>query len=146
MDVNQAKYGYIKVVGFTTNQQNHCCIIMILKFTQHEMKENMLQKFLSQIWRRKSTNILIKYQKLYKLTSKYNNTYHRTVKVEIIDVKSGSYIDFDAESNDKDPTFKVGDHARISKWKNILAKGYTTNLSEEIFVIRKVKNTIQWMY
>ena len=80
------------------------------------------------------------------MTSKYNNTYHRTVKVEIIDVKLGSYIDFDAESNDKDPTFKVGDHARISKWKNILAKGYTTNLSEEIFMIRKVKNTIQWMY
>ena len=49
-------------------------------------------------------------------------------------------------SNDKDPKFKVVDHVRISKCKNIFAKGYTPNWSEEIFVIKKVKNTVPWTY
>ena len=50
------------------------------------------------------------------------------------------------EVNDKDSKFKVGDHVRISKYKNIFPKGYTPNWSEEVFVIRKVKNTIPWTY
>ena len=49
-------------------------------------------------------------------------------------------------SNDKDPKFKVGGHVRISKFKNIFAKGYTPNWSEEVFVIKKVKNTVPWSY
>ena len=48
--------------------------------------------------------------------------------------------------NDKNPKLKVGDHLRIPKYKNILAKGYTPNWSEEVFVIKKVKNTIPWTY
>ena len=55
-----------------------------------------------------------------------------------VDVKDNTYIDFKREVNDKDPKFKVGDHVRISKYKNILAKGYTPNWSEEVFVIKKV--------
>ena len=50
------------------------------------------------------------------------------------------------EVNDKDPKFKVGDHVRISKYKNIFAKGYTPNWSAEVFVIKKVKNTVPWTY
>ena len=50
------------------------------------------------------------------------------------------------EVNDKDPKFKVNDHVRISKYKNILGKGYTSNLSKEVFVIKKVKNTVPWTY
>ena len=50
------------------------------------------------------------------------------------------------EINDKGPKFKVSDHVRISKHKNIFAKGYTPNWSEEIFVIKKVKNTVPWIY
>ena len=49
-------------------------------------------------------------------------------------------------SNKKDATFKVGDLLRISKYKNISAKGYTPNWSEEIFVISKIKNTVPWTY
>ena len=49
-------------------------------------------------------------------------------------------------SNDKDPQFKVGDHVKISHCKNIFAKGYTPNCSEEFFVIKKVKNTVPWTY
>ena len=50
------------------------------------------------------------------------------------------------KTNDKDPKYKVGDRVRISKYKNIFAKGYTPNWSEEIFVIKKVKNTVPWTY
>ena len=49
-------------------------------------------------------------------------------------------------SNDKDPKFKVSGHVRISKFKNIFAKGYTPSWSEEVFVIKKVKNTVPWTY
>ena len=76
------------------------------------------------------------------LVNEYNNTYHRTIKMKPIDVKDNTYIDFKKEVNDKDPKFKVGDHVRISKYKNIFAKGYTPNWSEEVFVIKKVKNTV----
>ena len=56
-----------------------------------------------------------------------------------IDVKDNTYIDSKKEVNDKDPKFKVGDHVRISTYKNIFAKGYTPNWSEEAFVIKEVK-------
>ena len=63
-----------------------------------------------------------------------------------IDAKDNTYIAFDKEVNDKSTKFKVGDHVRISKHKNIFAKGYTPNWSEEVFVIKKVKNTAPWTY
>ena len=54
--------------------------------------------------------------------------------------KDNTYIDFGKEVNDNDS--KVGDHVRISKYKNIFAKGYTPNWSEDVFVIKKIKNTV----
>ena len=63
-----------------------------------------------------------------------------------VDFKDNTYIDFKKEVNDKDLKFKVGDNVRISKYKNIFAKGYTTNWFEEVFVIQKVKNTVSWTY
>ena len=63
-----------------------------------------------------------------------------------IDVKDNTYIDSIKEVNDKDSKFKVGDHVRISKYKNIFAIGYTPNWSEEVFVIKEVKNTVSWTY
>ena len=59
--------------------------------------------------------------------NRYNNTYHSTIKIKPVDVKSNTYIDSSKEINDKDPKFKVGDIVRISKYKNIFAKGYATN-------------------
>ena len=56
-----------------------------------------------------------------------------------VDVNSTTYIDFDKNFNKKDSSFEVGDHKRISRYKNIFATGYTPNWSEEIFVIKKVK-------
>ena len=78
--------------------------------------------------------------------NEYNNTYHRTIKIKPIDVKDNTYIDFGKEVNDKDPKFQVGDHVRISKYKNIFGKGHTPNWSEEVFVIKKFKNTVPWTY
>ena len=66
--------------------------------------------------------------------------------MKTIDVKDNIYINTDKETNDKDPKFKVGDRVRISKYKNIFAKGCTPNWSEEVFVIKKVKNTVPWTY
>ena len=66
---------------------------------------------------------------------KYGNKYHNTTKMKPVDVKSSIYIDFDKENNDKDPKFNVGDHERISKYKNIFAKGYVPNWSDEVFLI-----------
>ena len=62
------------------------------------------------------------------------------------DVKDNTYIDFKKKVNEKDPKFKVGDHVRISKYKNIFARGYTPNWSEEVFIVSKIKNTIPWIY
>ena len=84
--------------------------------------------------------------KLDDIVHEYNNTYHTTIKMKPIDVKDNTYINTDKDTNDKDPKFKVGDRVRISKYKNIFAKGYTPNWSEEVFVIKKVKNTAPWAY
>ena len=58
-----------------------------------------------------------------------------------VDAKSNTYINSSKEINDKDPKFKIGKIVRLSKYKNIFAKGYVPNWSEEVFVITKVKNT-----
>ena len=56
------------------------------------------------------------------------------------------YAEYNEDFNKKDAKFKVGDHVRISKYKNIFAKGYTQNWSEEVFVVSKIKNTVPWTY
>ena len=91
-----------------------------------------------------SKNVYI--DKLDDIVNEYNNTYHRTIKMKPVDVKDNTYIDFKKDVNDRDPKFKVGDHVRISKYKNVFAKGYTPNWSEKVFVIKNVKNTVPWTY
>ena len=84
--------------------------------------------------------------KLDGVINEYNNTYHRTIKMKPIVDKDGTYFDSIKEVNDKDPKFKVSDHVRISKYKNIFAKAYTPNWLEKLFVIKEVKNTVPWTY
>ena len=84
--------------------------------------------------------------KLDDIVNKYNSINHRTIQMKPIDVKDNTYIDFGKEVNDNDLKFKVGDHVRISQYKNIFAKGYTPDWSEEIFVIKKIENTVPWTY
>ena len=80
------------------------------------------------------------------IVNKYNNTVHRTIKRKPIDVTDDSFAEYNEESNKEDPKFKVGDHVRISKYKNIFAKGYAPNWSEEVFVINKINNAVPWTY
>ena len=91
-----------------------------------------------------SKNVYI--DELDDIVDEYNNTYYRTIKAKPTDVKDDTYNDFEKEVNDKDPKCKVGDHVRISKYKNIFAKRYTPNWSEEGFVFKKVKNKVPWTY
>ena len=63
-----------------------------------------------------------------------------------IDVTNDSYAEYNENLSKKHPIFKVGNHVRISKYKNIFAKGYTPNWSEEIFVFSNIKNTVPWTY
>ena len=63
-----------------------------------------------------------------------------------VDIKPNTYINSSKEFNNNDPKFKIGDIVRISKYKNIFAKDYVPSWSEEVFVIKKVKNTVLWTY
>ena len=80
--------------------------------------------------------------KLNDIVHKYNNTYHRTIKMKPVDVKSNTYIESSKEINNKDPKFEIGDTVRILDYKNIFVKCYAPNWYEEVFVIKKVKNTV----
>ena len=93
-----------------------------------------------------SLSINVYIDKLGDMVNEYNNTYHRISNMKPIDVKDNTYIDFSKDVNDKVSKFKVGDHVRTSKYKNIFAKGYTPNWSEEDSVIKKVKNTVPWTH
>ena len=92
-------------------------------------------------------------ENLYDIVNKYNNTInkcnstnHITIKMKVTDVKPSTYIDSTKEINDKDPKFKTGDVIGISKHKIIFAKDYVSNLFEETFMIKKVKNNMPWTY
>ena len=78
------------------------------------------------------------------IVHEYNNKVHRTTKMKPIDVTDDSYAEYNEDFNKKDPKFKVGDHVRISKYKNIFAKGYPPNWSE-VFV-SKIKPAVPWTY
>ena len=80
--------------------------------------KNKIYKYMTSI----SKNVYI--DKLDDIVDEYNNTYHRRTKMKPIDVKDNTYINIGKEVNDKDPKFKVGDHVRISKYKDIFTKGY----------------------
>ena len=100
--------------------------------------KNKIYKHMTSI----SKNMYI--DKLDDIVNGYNNTYHRTIKMRPVDVKDNTYVDSSKEVNDKDPILQVGDHVRISKYKNTFAKGYTPNWSEEVFVI--YYEHIPWTY
>ena len=78
------------------------------------------------------------------LVNNYNRTCHITIKMNPADVKSSTYVEFNKKNNKEDPKFEGSNHVRIRKYKNIFAKGYISNWSEEVFVIIKV--LVPWMY
>ena len=85
------------------------------------------------------------YDVLDDVVNKYNNTKHSTIKMKPIDVKNNKRVYID-EHNEKDSKFKVGDRVRISRYKNIFAKGYAPNWSSEIFIVNKINDTVPYMY
>ena len=91
-----------------------------------------------------SKNVYI--DKLDDIVNKYNNTYHSTIKMKPDDVKSSTCVHPCKGINYKSPKFKIGYTVRISKHNNVFAKGYTPNWSEDIFMIKKVKNTVPCTY
>ena len=94
-----------------------------------------------------ATSKNVYYDVLDDVVNKYNNTKHSTTKMKPIDVKDGNgkgvYID---EHNENNSRFKVGNRVRISKLKNIFAKGYTPNWSKEIFIVDKINDTVPYTY
>ena len=102
--------------------------------------KNKLYKYMT------ATGKNVYYDVLDDVVNKYNNTKHSTIKMKPIDVGDSNkrvYID---EHNEKDSRFKVGDRVRISKFKNIFAKGYTPNWSTEIFIVDKINDTVPYTY
>ena len=92
-----------------------------------------------------ATGKKVDYDVLDDIVNEYNNTKHSTIKMKPIDVKNNKRVYID-EHNEKDSKFKVGDRVRISKFKNIFAKGYTPNWSTEIFIFDKVNDTVPYTY
>ena len=110
--------------------------VVVERFTR--TLKNKIYRYMTSI----SKDVYI--DKLDNIVKEYSNTYHRTIKMKPTDIKDNTYINTDKEVTDKKPKFKVGVYLRISKYKNIFAKGYTPNWSKEVFVIKKVKNTVPW--
>ena len=100
--------------------------------------KNKIYKYMTSI----SKKVYI--DKLDGIVNKYNNTYHSTIKMKPVDVKSNTYIDSSKEINNNVPKFKIGDTVRILKYKKVFTKGYSPNWSKEAFVIKKVKNSVPW--
>ena len=80
------------------------------------------------------------------IVDKYNNTCHSSIRMKPKDVTDDSFVEYNEEFNNKDHKFKIGDYVRTSRYKNVFAKGYTPNWSEEIFVVKKIKNIVPWTY
>ena len=66
-------------------------------------------------------------------------TYQSTSKMKLVDVNSSTYIIFNKKNKKEDPKFKIGDHVRISNYKNIFVKGYIPNRSEEVLRLKQLK-------
>ena len=83
--------------------------------------QNEMYKYMTSV----SKNVYI--DKLDDIVNKYNNTYHSTIRMKPVDVKSTPHIDFDKNDNEEDPKFKIGDNVRTTKYKNIFPKVYVPN-------------------
>ena len=92
-----------------------------------------------------ATGKKVYYDVLHDVVNKYNNTKHSTIKMKPVDVVDNKRVYID-EHNEKDSKFKAGDRVRISRYKNIFAKGYAPNWSSEIFIVDKVNDTIPYTY
>ena len=120
--------------------------------THNERKSVVAERFIrtlkNKIFKHMTTiNQNIYFDVLDDIVDKYNNTVHKTINMKPTEVTDNYYAEYNEDpSNKKDPKFKVGDSVRILKYKNIFAKGYTPNWSEEVFIINEIKNAVPWTY
>ena len=102
--------------------------------------KNKIYKYMASISK------IVYIDKLNKIVNKYNNTYKKNTEMKPVDVNPSMYTYFNKENNKESPKFKIGNHVRISKYKNFFAKGIVPNWTEEVFVIKKVKKAFPWTY
>ena len=113
--------------------------------TYNERKSVVAERFIRTL-KNKIIDISKNFFALDDIVNKYNNTVHRAIKMKAIDVTSDSSAKYNKDSNKRNPKFKVGNHVKISKYKNLFAEGYAPNWSKEIFIVSKIKNTVPWTY
>ena len=119
--------------------------------THNEGKSVVAERFIKTLKNKiyKHTTIISKnvyFDVLDDIVKDYNNTIHSSIKMKPKDVKDNTFVENIEKINEKDPEFKIGDHVRISKYKNIFSKGYTPNWSEEILIINEIQKTVPWTY
>ena len=108
--------------------------------THNERKYLVAERFIRTLMNKiykymNSTSINVYIDKLHDIVNKCNNTYHSTIKTELVDVKSSTYFVFNKENNKEYLKFELGGHLGISKYKSIFAKGYPPNWSEKVSMI-----------
>ena len=123
---------------------------IIMYSTYNEGKSVVAERFIRTLKNKlykhvTATGKNVYYDVLDDIVNEYNNTKHSTIKMKPIDVKNNKRVYID-EHNEKDSRFKVGDRVRISKFKNIFAKGYTPNWSKQIFIVDKINDTVPYTY
>ena len=124
---------------------------IIIYSTYNEGKSVVAERFIRTLKNKlykhvTTTGKNVYYDILDDVVNKYNDNKHSTIKMKPIDIGDNNkrvYID---ERNEKDSRFKVGVRVRISKFKNIFAKGYSPNWSKEIFVVDKINDTVPYTY
>ena len=119
-----------KIIKYMNVNQVHLILLILIKYLHGNQQ---------------ATSKNVNYDVLDDVVNKYNNTKHSTIKMKQIDVKNNKRVYID-EHNEKDSKFKVGDRVRISRYKNIFAKGYAPNWSSEIFIVNKINDTVPYMY
>ena len=123
---------------------------IIMYSTYNEGKSVVVERFIRTLKNKLYKHMMatgknIYYDVLDNIVNEYNNTKHNTIKMKPIDVGDNKRVYID-EHNERDSRFKVGDRVRISKFKNIFAKGYTPDWSREIFIVNKINDTVPYTY
>ena len=150
---DQTKYGLIKEVSFDNKTFKNWLINEGIEMysTHNEGKSVVAERFIRTLKNKLYKHMTAIGKNVYwnvldDVVDKYNNTINRSIGMKPKDVKTDTKSVYVEESNEKSARFSVGDRAKISKFKNIFAKGYTPNWSKEIFVVNKIKNTVPWTY
>ena len=132
--INQWNHGKKKNAIELYSTHNDGKSVVAVKFIK--TLKNKIDKYMTSPWKK------VYIGRLDNIVNKCNNTYHRTINMVPADIYPNIYFEFNKENNKEGSKFKSGNHVRISKYKNIFAKGYVPNWSKEVFVIERVKNTV----